>query len=270
MLKADIVFRTLKVALVVIFGFFLFGPLAGMVLWSFALKWFWPHIIPQEFGLRYWAQTFTGAVGIGDSLRNSILIAVTVVVIALIMSIPAGYAFARFRFPYKRLLMLSFLLPQAFPQVPVFINVAEVFYKYNLAGTFWGVVLVHLVGAMVYAVWITTAAFKSVPVELEEASVNIGASRIKTFFSVTIPLAFPGLVASSIFVFLYSLDEFTGTYFVGVPFIETLPLLMFTATMGYNMQVSSITAIILLIPSIAFMIVVERFLKAEYLSKLGV
>ena len=193
-----------------------------------------------------------------------------VVVIALIMSIPAGYAFARFRFPYKRLLMLSFLLPQAFPQVPVFINVAEVFYKYNLAGTFWGVVLVHLVGAMVYAVWITTAAFKSVPVELEEASVNIGASRIKTFFSVTIPLAFPGLVASSIFVFLYSLDEFTGTYFVGVPFIETLPLLMFTATMGYNMQVSSITAIILLIPSIAFMIVVERFLKAEYLSKLGV
>ena len=166
--------------------------------------------------------------------------------------------------------MLSFLLPQAFPQVPVFINIAQIFYTYNIAGTFQGVVLVHLVGAMVYAVWITTAAFKSVPVELEEASVNIGASRIKTFFNVTLPLAFPGLVASSIFVFLYSLDEFTGTFFVGVPFIETLPLLMYTATMGYNMQISSITAIILLIPSIAFMIVVEKFLKAEYLSKLGV
>ena len=64
----------------------------------------------------------------------------------------------------------------------------------------------------------------------------------------TLPLAAPGLIASAIFVFLESLDEFTGTYFVGVPDVTTLPLLMFNASMGGNYQIASITALLLLVP----------------------
>ncbi len=88
------------------------------------------------------------------------------------------------------------------------------------------------------------------------------------FRTVTLPLAAPGLLASAIFVFLESLDEFTGTYFVGVPDVTTLPLLMFNATMGGNYQISSITAL-LLQPSLGFMLVVERFLKADVLALVG-
>jgi ABC-type spermidine/putrescine transport system permease subunit II len=65
------------------------------------------------------------------------------------------------------------------------------------------------------------------------------------------------------------LDEFTGSFFVGAPEVRTLPLEMFTASMGGNYQISSITALILLVPSIAFMLVVERFLKGEVLAKVG-
>jgi ABC-type Fe3+ transport system permease subunit len=72
-----------------------------------------------------------------------------------------------------------------------------------------------------------------------------------------------------VFVFLESLDEFTGTYFVGVPDIITLPLLMFNASMGGNYQIAAITALILLIPSIGFMLVIERFLKADVIAKIG-
>ena len=85
----------------------------------------------------------------------------------------------------------------------------------------------------------------------------------------SLPLATPGLIASAIFVFLESLDEFTGSFFVGAPEVRTLPLEMFTASMGGNYQISSITALILLVPSIAFMLVVERFLKGEVLAKVG-
>ena len=81
--------------------------------------------------------------------------------------------------------------------------------------------------------------------------------------------AAPGLLASAIFVFLESLDEFTGTYFVGAPDISTLPLLLYTASSGGNYQIASISALILLVPSIAFMFVVERFLRADVLSKVG-
>jgi ABC-type spermidine/putrescine transport system permease subunit II len=165
--------------------------------------------------------------------------------------------------------MLAFLLPQAFPSLPVYINIARIFYEFGLNGTVVGVVLVHTLHGLVFGVWITTAAFASVDRELEQAARNLGASALRTFFTVTLPLAAPGIVASAIFVFLESLDEFTGSYFVGAPEIQTLPLNMFLASMGGNYQISSITALILLVPSIGFMLVVERFLKADVLAKVG-
>ena len=68
---------------------------------------------------------------------------------------------------------------------------------------------------------------------------------------------------------LESLDEFTGTYFVGVPDITTLPLMMFTASLAGNYQIAAITALMLLVPSIAFMLLIERFLNTEMLAKVG-
>ena len=62
---------------------------------------------------------------------------------------------------------------------------------------------------------------------------------------------------------------FTGTFFVGVPDVTTLPLLMFTASVAGNYQIAAITALILLIPSVGFMLFVERFLKADVLAKVG-
>src|SRR3546814_5418456 len=103
---------------------------------------------------------------------------------------------------------------------------------------------------MVYAVWIATAAFAAVDRALEEAARDIGAGPFRTFFTITLPSAFPGLVAASIFVFLESLDEFTGTYFVGAPEIITLPMLMFRAGMEGNYQIASLTALVLLVPSV--------------------
>ena len=129
--------------------------------------------------------------------------------------------------------------------------------------------LVHAAHGLVLAVWIASAAFASVDASLEEAARNMGASPWTCFRTVTLPLAAPGLMASAIFVFLESLDEFTGTYFVGVPDVTTLPLLMFNASMGGNYQIASITALLLLVPSIGFMLVVERFLKADVLAGVG-
>jgi ABC-type spermidine/putrescine transport system permease subunit II len=204
-----------------------------------------------------------------EALTLSLLIAMLTVALSLVVAIPAGYALARGRLPWRPLIMLAFLLPQAFPSLPVYINVARIFYGFGLNGTVTGVVLVHASHGLVFAVWIATAAFAAIDRELEHAARNLGASALRTFLTVTLPLATPGLIASAIFVFLESLDEFTGSFFVGAPEVRTLPLEMFTASMGGNYQISSITALILLVPSIAFMLVVERFLKGEVLAKVG-
>ena len=165
--------------------------------------------------------------------------------------------------------MLLFLMPQAFPTLPIYMNIARMFYAVGLNGTVAGVVLVHSLHGLVLAVWIAAAAFAAVDRQQEEAARNIGAGPLRAFATITLPAALPGLLGAAIFVFLDSLDEFTATYFVGVPDITTMPLMMFNAAMGGNYQIASITALVLLAPSIGFMLLVERFLKADVIAKIG-
>jgi len=250
-------------------AFAIFGPLANLALWAFAERWYFPNKIPSDFGFSFWARVFSARGGALSSLGTSVWIAILTVIVSLAVAIPAGYALARVKLRWRGLILLAFLLPQAIPNLPVYVNIARVFYEIGLAGTIPGVVLVHASHGLVLAVWIASAAFAAVDASLEEAARNMGASPLACFRTVTLPLAAPGLMASAIFVFLESLDEFTGTYFVGVPDVMTLPLLMFNASMGGNYQIASITALLLLVPSVGFMLVVERFLKADVLAMVG-
>ena len=252
-----------------LFAFAIFGPLANMLIWSVAEVWYFPHKLPLEWGFGFWGEVFKPRGNAMLSLNNSIVIALFTVAASLLIAVPAGYALARGNLPWRSLILIAFLLPQAFPSVAVYINVARIFYKFDLAGTYVGVVLVHTVQGLVFAVWIATAAFAAVDRELEEAARNMGASSLRTFLTVTLPLAMPGIMASAIFVFLISLDEFTGTFFVGVPDVVTMPLLLFNASMEGNYQIASITSLLLLVPSVGFMLFIERFLKADVLAKIG-
>ena len=255
--------------LLALFAFAIFGPLANLLLWAFAEKWYFPSKLPSEFGFSFWRRVFSPRGDALASLGTSIWIAILTVIVSLAVAIPAGYALARLKLPFRALILLLFLLPQAVPNMPIYVNIARVFYEIGLNGTIIGVVLVHAAHGLVLAVWIASAAFAAVDASLDEAARNLGASPWTCFRTITLPLAAPGLMASAIFVFLESLDEFTGTFFVGVPDVTTLPLLMFNASQGGNYQIASITALLLLIPSIGFMLVVERFLKADVLAGVG-
>jgi len=259
---------TLKIVFVILILFLMIGPLVGIVLWSFAMRWYWPSPVPQDFTLRYWIDVFKQG-RVLDSIILSSVIALITVGLSLLFAIPAAYGFARYKIPAERLFLTLFLMPQAFPQLPIFINLAGMFGKIGLRGNMWGIVLAHTMASLVFSVWIITATFKSIPIELEQAAQNLGASKFKTFWSITFPLSIPGLISGAIFVFLWSLGEFTAAFFIGAPFIQTAPVLMYTASMGYNMQIASVISIILVIPSLLFMILIQRYLKAEYISGLG-
>ena len=246
-----------------------FGPLMNLVLWAAAEQWYFPHKLPVSYGTKFWLQVFKPRGDALVSLVTSIWIALSTVALCLAIAVPAGYALARLKLPWRTGILLAFLLPQAFPSLAVYINIARIFYEFRLNGTMTGVILVHTVHGLVFAVWITAAAFAAVERDLELAARNLGASGLRTFLTVSLPLAMMPGAASAIFVFLESLDEFTGTFFVGVPDVITLPLLMFTASIAGNYQIAAITALVLLVPSVVFMLVIERFLKADVLSKVG-
>lgn len=250
-------------------AFLIFGPLLNLMIWAFAEKWFYPHTLPTQWGFSYWGRVFSERGIAWESLGNSVFVAMLTVITSLALSVPAGYALARLTLPFRALIMLLFLVPQAFPNLPVYTNIARLFYQIGLNGTIPGVVIVHTVHGLVFSVWIATAAFASVGRDLEEAARSVGGTALRTFRDITLPLAMPGLMASAIFVFLESLDEFTGSYFVGAPDVNLLPLMLYTSANGGNYQIASISALLLLIPSIGFMLIVERFLKADVLAKVG-
>lgn len=264
-----------ELLLLVLVFLLIVGPMMSLLLWSVALRWYWPNTLPQEVGLDYWRQALglqkslaIGAVSIVPAFFLSLSIAVVVVVITMLLAIPAGYALAKYRIPFGSAIMFLFLMPNAFPQQPIFVNLLGLFTRLGLAGTVPGVMLVHILVGLVFGVWITSATFRAIPPYLEEAARSVGASRARAFVRITLPLAAPGLLSSAVFVFITSLDEFTGTFFIGLPFVSTLPMTLYSSS-GYNMQFASVIAIILLVPSIVFMTLIQRVLRAEYVGGMG-
>ncbi len=265
----------LKTVVLGLIAFLVFGPLSSVILWSIAIKWYWPHVWPQEIGLAYWKQALglqrdwaIAAVSIWEAFRNSMIIAFIATCTTMGLAIPAAYALARFKLPIKPLFLLLFLMPKVFPQQPIFVNLLPSFTRWGLAGTLPGVIIIHILVCLLFGIWITTSAFKAIPESLEEAAWSVGATKWQTFWHILMPLAAPGLLVSTIFVFVTSLTEFTGTFFIGLPFITTLPMLLYSAS-GYNMQFASVLALVLLVPSLLFMVLTERIFRPEYLGAVG-
>jgi putative spermidine/putrescine transport system permease protein len=181
-----------RAAVLALLAFIIFGPLLNLLLWAFAERWYFPSKWPLEFGLTYWFRVFQPRGNALASLGASVWIALLTVAFSLLVAIPAGYALARLKLPWRGAILLLFLLPQAVPNLPVYVNIAQVFYQIGLNGTILGVVLVHASHGLVLAVWIASAAFASVDASLEEASRNLGASPWTCFRTITLPLATPG------------------------------------------------------------------------------
>ena len=168
-------------------AFAIFGPLANLFLWAFAEKWYFPNKVPQEFGFTFWARVFSPRGNALESLGLSVWIALLTVVFALVVAIPAGYSLARLKLRWRGLILIAFLLPQAFPNLPVYVNIARVFYEIGLNGTVIGVVLVHAAHGLVLAVWIASAAFAAVDASLDEAARNLGAPRWRVLWDIVLP-----------------------------------------------------------------------------------
>jgi ABC-type spermidine/putrescine transport system permease subunit II len=265
----DIAGSALRAVLIALLALAIFGPLLNMLIWTVTEAWYFPAKLPVRWGFAFWTKVFRPEAGAMRALSTSLVIAVLTVGLSLLVAIPAGYAQSKRDLPLRSLFLLFFLLPQAFPTVAVHLNIARIFYGLGLTGTIWGVMLVHAIQGLVFAVWIASASFAAIAPEQVEAARNLGASPLRAFMTVSLPLAAPGLMASAIFVFLISLDEFSGTFFVGVPDVRTRPLTRLNAAMEGNYQIASITALLLLVPSVLFMLFVERFLKADVLASVG-
>lgn len=256
---------SLTLILVLAFGAFLLLPLLTLILWAFADKWFYPALIPQAFSLKWWSW-LAGSNEIVKAAYWSVTTAPTVTLLSAIICLPAAYAFSRYEFPLKRVFYVSLLAANAFPKLGLFIAIAAFFFGLGLVNTFWGVVLVQLINTLVTMTWIPAASFSSVPRELEEAARDMGASPLRVFMTVTLPIAMPGILVAGILTFLSAFDEAQGTLVVGTPRITTLPVLMYSLVSSYPEPVGAVFSLLLALPSVVLLILSRKILLSGYLA----
>ncbi|RUT28592.1 carbohydrate ABC transporter permease [Arsenicitalea aurantiaca] len=156
---------------------------------------------------------------------NSVIISVGSTGLALILAIFASYGFARFNFRGKSWLqsfvLIGQLLPTAAIIVPLFITLRVL----GLVNTFWGLILVYMIITLPLSVWMLTSYFKAIPVELEEAAIIDGASRLGVLFRITLPLSLPGIVAVLVYAFVTTWNEFIfALCFATDSSVKTLPI----------------------------------------------
>ena len=142
------------------------------------------------------------------NIRNSLIIAGSTTVVAIIISSLAAYGVVRF-FPKLGTVMTKILVTTyMFPSIMLVIPYAMVMAKLNLTNTRIGLMLVYLSFSVPYAVWMLVGFFKTVPIGIEEAARIDGANKLQVFVRIVLPLVSPGIVATAIYVFINAWNEY--------------------------------------------------------------
>jgi multiple sugar transport system permease protein len=163
------------------------------------------NLLPSTITLRNFTTIFK--TGFGGNLGTSLLIAGGATALVMLVSVPAAYYSARHRFRGRSLFLLLVLATQMFQPAAMLVGIQREFTTFNLPPTL-SLILVNAGFNLAFAVWILNAYFASIPVELEEASMLDGSSRVGALARVTLPLAMPGIVTALIFTFIAAWNEF--------------------------------------------------------------
>lgn len=245
---------------------FILGPLLWLGVHAFAGTWTFPNLLPDDWTFRWWEVVMSDK-ALGVAVQNSLFFAPLTVLVSALICLPAAYAFARFNFPGRQFFLISLFATNAFPKTGLFVTLASLFYALNLMNTVMGVLIVHVLGTVVFMTWIPAAAFAAVPRNLEEAARDAGASRLRVFSSVTLPMALPGIIVAAVMSFLASFDEAQGTYLVGAPAFMTMPTQMYSLVLNYPTQVAAVFSILLAIPSVALMLAAHKHILGGQLAE---
>ncbi len=143
-----------------------------------------------------------------QAIGNSILVALSVVAIALLLGITASYALGRVRFRGRSTVMLIILGVSMFPQVAVLSGLFEVIRSLNLYNNPGGLILSYTIFTLPFTVWVLTTFMRELPMELEEAAIMDGATPWQTITKIFLPLMWPAMATTGLLAFIAAWNEF--------------------------------------------------------------
>lgn len=228
-----------------------------------------PQLLPAQWNLDNFVAAIDRA-NLVQAAGNSLIVALATTAIVVAVSLPAAYALARFRTRLRQLATGWILLSQVFPFILIIIPLYLMLQPIGLGNSLGGLVVVYVVWSLPFALWMLQGYVASIPVDLEEAGAMDGAPKWRVLVSIVLPLLAPGLVATSLFAFIGSWNEFFfALVLIKDEALQTLPqrLALFVGAEG-QVQLGQLAAASLLaaIPSLLFFALIQRRLTSGLLS----
>jgi trehalose transport system permease protein len=223
-----------------------------------------PQLVVTNFTLNAWKSAFESG-GMVSPLTKSLVVASVTTVLAIFIAAPAAYVISRLKPAVRYTVVIGLLVTRMFPEFTIGISVATRFAKLGLLDTYLGLILAHLIGSLPFIAWILVGTFETIPIDLEEAASIDGASRLGTLMRVVFPVAAGGIAVASLFVWLYSWNEFLYARLLTTNQL-TLPLRVFQAIDRGSTQEMATVAAILTLPIVLIVYFLQRYLRPGALT----
>lgn len=235
-------------------------PFVPVLIWSFSASWFFPALLPTRLSLRSWQYLFSGASRIGPAFSASLTIGLVVAFVAALIGLLAGRALGLHSFRGKRAVQFLVMAPVIVPPLTVAMGIQVVFIRLGLADTLLGVILVQLVPTIPYVTLVMSSVYANFDTNFEDQARVLGASPWRTFWHVTLPAVFPGLVVAALFAFLLAWSEYIMTLLIGGGQVQTLPLLLFSFATS-DLSIAAALSIVFILPAIVILLFSSRYLS---------
>jgi len=197
------------------------------------------------------------------TLGNSLLVASSVTLIALVFGSLASYALVRLRFPFRQSTMLGILGTRMIPEISLVIPLYLFATRVGLFNSPAILVITYLSFALPFAIWLMAAFFESIPVELEDAARIDGCNRLETLWRIIMPISSPGLVSTGLFVFLSAWDEFFfALILTSTVSAKTVPVAIAEFTGRYVVDVGGMMTggVLAAIPPVLLSLIFQRYI----------
>lgn len=197
------------------------------------------------------------------SMGNSFLVAMAVVVLNLLVSVPAAYAMAKIRFIGRSASIYFMLATRVIPDIALVVPFFLFIRKLGLLDNLLSLIITYLAITVPFSIFVLVSYFESLPDDLDKAARVDGCSRLQTLIRVFLPLAMPSLIAVVLFTFLTSWNEFLlALMFTQTPASQTMPIVVASFTSDFNISFSFINAagVLAIIPPVILAVMFERYI----------
>ncbi len=194
-------------------------------------------------------------------LFNSFLVAAASTILSLFLGLPAAYGVARY---HQNWLGVTLLTARIVPGITFLIPWYSIFSRIGLIGSYWSLILSHMLVALPFIAWIMIPFFENLPHELEEAARIDGATPFGAFWRVALPLARPGIITASIMSFIFSWNNFMFSLVLAGDQTRTLPVAIFNFISYSSVDWGGLmaAAVVITLPVLIMTLFVQRYIVA--------